>query len=505
MNPAHWLDRTARLNPEAPAIFEGTQLVCDYATFARQAASLARALVRDYAIQPGDRVAIFMKNRPEYLVVLYAIWWAGAVAVPINAKLHPQEAAWMLDDCGARVLVGDGDTVIPTLGHVTGSKITGLDVTGTDYRDHLSRTPVSGPVDRCVGDLSWLFYTSGTTGRPKGAMISCGNILAMTQTYLVDVDQVETGEAILYAAPMSHGAGLYNFIHVLRAGRHVLPASGGFDPDEIAQLAPVFGSVSLFAAPTMVRRLVSQAAISGYDGTGLKTVIYGGGPMYTADIEEAVEVLGARFVQIYGQGECPMTITVLPRETVADRTHPRWRERLGSVGVAQSSVSVRVVDEFGAPLSAGHVGGVEVKGAPVMLGYWENPDATKSAIRDGWLATGDRGELDEDGYLTLKDRSRDVIISGGSNIYPREVEEVLLRHPSVSEVSVIGVPDAEWGEIVVAYIVPVAGRIVEQASLDTHCLASLARFKRPKRYIALSELPKNAYGKVLKTTLRARK
>jgi long-chain acyl-CoA synthetase len=258
----------------------------------------------------------------------------------------------------------------------------------------------------------------------------------------------------------------------------------------------------MFAAPTMVRRLVDHARRHGQKGEGLKTIIYGGGPMYLADILQAVETLGSRFVQIYGQGECPMAITALSRQLVMDRTHPRWRDRLGSVGIAQSCSEVRIVDAAGRDLPAGESGEIIVAGPAVMAGYWQNPEATAASIRDGWLWTGDVGALDEDGFLSLHDRSKDVIISGGTNIYPREVEEVLLNHPFVSEVAVIGRDHAEWGEEVVAFVVPVAGQTVDAAALDQLCLSEIARFKRPKDYIVIAELPKNNYGKVLKTELR---
>jgi long-chain acyl-CoA synthetase len=225
--------------------------------------------------------------------------------------------------------------------------------------------------------------------------------------------------------------------------------------------------------------------------------------MYEADILEATRVMGPRFVQIYGQGECPMGITALSRADVADRTHPRWRERLNSVGTSQTQVEVAVVDGEGRPLPSGAVGEITVRGATVMPGYWNNPEATAATIRDGWLYTGDMGRLDKDGYLTLQDRSKDVIISGGSNIYPREVEEVLLSHPAVREVSVVGQVDAEWGEVVVAFVVADEGGTPDEAALDALCLDQIARFKRPKTYRFVEALPKNNYGKVLKTELRA--
>lgn len=291
---------------------------------------------------------------------------------------------------------------------------------------------------------------------------------------------------------------MYNFVHVLKGARHVIPESGGFDPAELVRLSERVGRLSLFAAPTMVRRLVDHVVATGADVTGFKTIVYGGGPMYAADIRRALDVMGPRFAQIYGQGESPMTITALSRSLLAAREHPRWSERIASVGIAQSLVEVRVVDEKGHTLPSGHVGEVVVRGDAVMGGYWRNPEATARTLRDGWLWTGDMGEMDADGFVTLKDRSKDVIISGGSNIYPREIEEVLLRHPGVREVSVIGQADPDWGEIVIAFVAGTAS----ESELDALCLEHIARFKRPKRYCFVEALPKNHYGKILKTTLR---
>lgn len=361
------------------------------------------------------------------------------------------------------------------------------------------------PYPTLPSDEIWLFYTSGTTGRPKGVMLTALNLTLMTLGYLADVDEVSPEDAILYAAPMSHGAGLYNFVHVMRGARHVVPLSGGFEAEEVLDLGESVGNISMFAAPTMVRRLV-DAARGRATFDGIKTVIYGGGPMYLADIVEAVEVMGPRFVQIYGQGECPMAITSLSRAEVADRASANWKARLGSVGRAQSGVRLRIARADGSEAAVGEIGEVLVQGAPVMAGYWtghsNGAESTAKAIRDGWLWTGDMGALDADGYLTLHDRSKDVIISGGSNIYPREVEEVLLTHPAVHEVSVVGRPDAEWGEDVVAFICLRDGADVTEAELDALCLANIARFKRPKCYYFVPDLPKNNYGKVLKGALR---
>ncbi|WP_018699256.1 class I adenylate-forming enzyme family protein [Amorphus coralli] len=503
MNLAEWLVRTARRVPDAPALMHGATVVATYADFARRAARIATGLRQAHGIQPGDRVALFMENAPAYLELLYGIWWAGAVAVPINHKLHPREAAFILEDCGAG-LVAASRPDEATRGMLGEGRVRLIDLAGDDHRTLLEHAPMEALEPVHSDALAWLFYTSGTTGRPKGVMLTVANLQAMTFAYFVDVDEVLAEDAALYAAPMSHGAGLYNFMHVLRGSRHVVPVSGGFDPAEILELAGSVGSLSMFAAPTMVRRLVSHAKAVGHDGTGIRTIVYGGGPMYVADIEEAVAALGERFVQIYGQGETPMTITALSRTEVADRAHPRWRERLGSVGRAQSCVEVRVADEDGRTLPSGKSGEILVRGPSVMAGYWRNPAATAESLRDDWLWTGDVGAMDADGYLTLMDRSKDVIISGGTNIYPREVEEVLLRHAAVAEVSVVGRPSAEWGEDVVAFVVAADGDAADPAALDAHCREAIARFKRPKAYHFVDELPKNNYGKVLKTELRKR-
>jgi len=504
MNVAEWLAATARLRPHAPALLTGFDLDADYATFARRAAAIGAALSERYGIAAGDRVALFATNCTQYLECLYGIWWIGAVAIPINAKLHGREAAWICSDAGAKLTFVSDDTVVALIEASADwpTEMKTLSVESDEYLMMRAGEVALAPFARETDDLAWLFYTSGTTGRPKGVMLSHGNLVAMTLCYLADVDQATPNDVSLYAAPISHGAGLYHFPHVRMGGRHVIPESRGFDPDEVLNLGRQLDNVVMFAAPTMVRRLVDAAKKRGENGEGIRTIIYGGGPMYLADMRDAIAILGQRFVQIYGQGESPMTITALSREWHQATDHPRYLERLASVGTAQSVMSVRITGTDGKPVPAGETGEVEAKGAAVMLGYWNNPKANAETLKEGWLRTGDVGRLDEDGFLTLSDRSKDVIISGGANIYPREVEEALLTHADVREVSAIGVPDPDWGEVVVACVVLEQGAVVDDAKLDTHCLASIARFKRPKRYVYLDALPKNNYGKVLKTELR---
>ena len=507
MNLAHLLQRQALMASDRPAIFQGSAVAATYGQWARNAQHLAQQF-QAAGLQPGDRVALFMRNHVRYLDILFGAWWAGLVVVPINAKLHVREAQWIVDNAQARwAFVSDDVSRNEGEGLRGLDRVIALDSPQAHALWQSPATPPETPIaERQADDLAWLFYTSGTTGRPKGVMITHRNLLTMGLAYFSDVDAIAPQDCIAYAAPMSHGAGIYAIPHLMAGARHMVPPSGGFDPAELFALGQQIGPLSLFAAPTIVNRLVDHALAQGLDahacGQAFKTVVYGGAPMYAADIQRALRTMGPRFVQIYGQGESPMVGTALSRQHLQDNAHPRHLERLASVGVAQTPVRIRVTDAQGLDLPLGQVGEVLIQGDSVMAGYWRNPEATALAIQNGWLFTGDMGSLDADGFLTLKDRSKDLIISGGSNIYPREVEEVLLHAPGVAEVAVVGIPDAQWGEVVMAFVVAKAGHTLETPALDALCLQEMARFKRPKRYAVVDSLPKNNYGKVLKTTLR---
>jgi long-chain acyl-CoA synthetase len=504
MNLAVWIERNGHRWPERPALAVGDHVHADWATCAARVAAVAGGLRVCHGLEPGDRVAIVMRNRPEYLEALFAIWHAGMVAVPVNARLHRDEIAHIARHSGARLMIVDDEHVAETELLVDATDtLDALVVAPGSQWDALVHADPIPLVERAPTDAAWLFYTSGTTGRPKGATLTHRNLLMMSLSYFADIDPIDPGDAVLHAAPISHGSGLYGLPHVARGAVSVIPASGGVDGDEIASLLARWSGVSLFAAPTMVKRLAADPAIRGVDLSGLKTIIYGGAPMYLSDLTDALDVFGPRLAQIYGQGETPMTITALSKADHADRDHLRWSERVQSVGVARTDVEVRVIDDDGTALPAGEIGEIVVRGDVVMSGYWEQPDATADAIRDGWLHTGDIGSFDADGYLTLRDRSKDLIISGGMNIYPREVEEALLRHDAVTAVAVVGRPDPEWGEAVVAFIVAsdtASTPSVEE--LDELCLEQIARYKRPKDYRFVASLPTNDYGKVLKRELR---
>lgn len=507
MNLAKLLLRSGRSHATLPAIAHGTVTLATYAELCRRVSVLAGALRGRLALAPGARVALVMGNHPAYVEVLYACWWAGLAAVPVNAKLHEKEIRYILEFSGAQAVF-----VTDSLAGPVGRAAEGIDalhepisVDGRDYARMLKgeSAPMAEVSDT---DLAWLFFTSGTTGRPKGAILTHQVMRALTLSYFADVDAIRPGEAILHAAPMSHGSGLYIAPHIAAGAKQVIPESGGFEPDEIFELLPAHPGTAMFAAPTMVKRLSEAPGDEGAARANLKTVVYGGGPMYLADLKRAMERFGQVFVQIYGQGESPMTITCLPRHDHMDTDHPRYEARLASVGRPHTVVDVIVAGEDGRPLPPEETGEVLVKGDSIMPGYWGDDKATAETLRAGWLHTGDVGAMDEDGFLTLKDRSKDVIISGGANIYPREVEEVLLRHPAVAEVAVVGAPHPEWGEEVIAFVVPRGddASAVTPEALERLCLEEIARFKRPRRWHFLETLPKNNYGKILKTTLRER-
>ncbi len=502
MNLASLLVKSALARADRPAVAVGTGTAATYRTLAARAARIAAGLRGIHGLEPGDRVALAMKNCPSFIETLFAIWHAGLVAVPMNAKLHPKEHAYILENSQARLCVATAELVSGIAEEDPGLDAL-IEADGPEY-EALTRARPMAMVASSPEDLAWLFYTSGTTGRPKGAMLSHRNLLMMTLNYFADVDSVGPGDAVIHAAPLSHGSGLYMLPFIAKGACNVIPASGGFEAEEFLSLVPSWPGTAAFFAPTMVTRLINAPSIGTADLANLRTIVYGGAPMYAEDCVRALDALGPTLVQIYGQGEAPMTITGLPRDVYEDRDHPRYMARLGSAGVARTDVEVRVVDAEDKDVPVGEVGEVLARGDVVMKGYWRNPDATAETLRGGWLHTGDMGAFDEDGYLTLKDRSKDLIISGGSNIYPREVEEVLLRHPAVLEVSVIGKPDPDWGESVMAFVVARPGEALSEAALDRLCTEHIARFKRPKAYRFIDALPKNNYGKVLKTALRER-
>ncbi|WP_171163200.1 AMP-binding protein [Streptomyces sp. I05A-00742] len=510
MNIAQLLYRAALTAPSAPAVCEGATVLRDHRHLAGRAQAIGDALLRTHGLRPGDRVALAMRNTPVYPEVLFGVWWAGLVPVPMNARLHPKEFAQLTEDCGARLCVATDELTGPL--HDQGLGATAL-VSVADLTEAADPTEADGrgvarpPAEVAADDPAWLFYTSGTTGRPKGATLTHGNLTAATDSALTDIGAgVEA--SMLHIAPMSHAGGLFGLAHVARGRAQVFPRGGRVDADTLAEALRAFGPVTFFAVPTILRRLLDPALLPDELVPRVHRILYGGAPMYGEDLERIIARFGPeRLWQGYGQGESPGTITHLRPEDHAGDDPGSLARRLAGVGRARTGVEVRVADPDGREVPAGTTGEVLVRGATVMTGYWNAPEATARTLQDGWLHTGDLGRMDADGFLTLVDRAKDLIISGGSNIYPREVEEGLLRHPAVAEAAVVGAADPEWGELPVAFVVRAdggdgPGEAALAAELDAHCLGHMARYKRPRRFLFVAALPKNSYGKVLKTELR---
>jgi fatty-acyl-CoA synthase len=483
------LDQAAARFPDRGALYHGERRLCTWLELRERALRIATAIRAQDT--PGARIAIASENRPEIVELMFAVWAAECVLVPINYKLHPREMVQILDDAGVSQVFAS-QKIAAGLATLTNVPIETLDAGGFS---RWRAAPPSVPLATDSSTLAWLFYTSGTTGRSKGAMLTHRSLTAMTVAHLADIDNPDEKCSLIHGAPMSHGSGLYVLPYVLRGARQVVPASGAFDPEEFLDLCEHHPGSSAFLAPTMVLRLVETGRRRP---SNLRTIVYGGGPMYVESLKKAMAAFGPVFAQIYGQGESPMTITGLRRADHQADQQCADDAILGSVGYARSGMEVAVLRTDGTPAAVDEVGEIVCRGDALMSGYWNNPVATRDTLKGGWMYTGDMGSFDARGYLTLRDRSKDVVISGGSNIYPREVEEVLLEHPGVSEACVVGAPDAEWGEVVVAFIVGSA----EAGELDAHMLQRIARFKRPKRYLFVDELPKNSYGKVLKRELR---
>lgn len=498
MNFVSLIAAAARANPDAIAVSYIDRPLWTYRELMARAASLAAGF-QAHGLAPGERVALAMSNAPAYYEVLLGAWIAGLVPAPQNCRLHPAEIAYAAADCGARLCLSTPDLSAGLAEQDFG----GCRVIDTDSAAfaELHGHGEARIAPRAPEAPALLFYTSGTTGKPKGAIHTHRTLYAMNLSFLADSGAV-VDDHILHMAPMSHASGFLGLSYLARARNNVILPTGALDGAEIRRALKAFAPLSFFAVPTVVRRLMSPNLLDAPAVQAIHRIFFGGAPMYVEDLKRAVAAFGAeRLWHLYGQGECPNTITHLPPRLFGAADDPDYEARLMSVGVPRSGVLLRIVREDGADADIGEVGEVAVQGDMLMGGYWNSPDATAAAIRDGWLYTGDLGRLDARGFLTLVDRAKDMIISGGSNIYPREIEEALLTHPDVEECAVVGLPDAEWGEIPAAFIVP-GEDTPDAAALDALCLSRLARYKRPRRYCVVQELPKSAYGKVLKTELR---
>lgn len=498
MNLATLLTQSARRDPQGMALVMVDQR-WTWAEFEARTDALAHALQTDFGLQKGDRVMCQSQNCPEMMQAMFAVWRAGGVWVPANFRQTPEEVAWLTGTAGATLMFCNA--AFPD--HAAACKVTQIAFGAADFGPsvqaltaaHLGQRPQVAAVDR--DDPCWFFFTSGTTGRPKASVLTHGQMAFVVTNHLADLMPGLTGDdASLVVAPLSHGAGVHQLVQVARGVKTVLLPTEKFDVALAWDLVREWRVSTMFTVPTILKLLVEHPSTAGADTSSLRYVIYAGAPMYRVDQQKALRTLGKVLVQYFGLGECTGNITVLPTYL-----HDAQGDlRIGTCGHARTGIEIQIQDDQGRELPPGQTGEICCIGPAVFAGYYQNPAANAKAFRDGWFRTGDLGHLDEAGFLYITGRASDMFISGGSNVYPREIEEKILTHPAISEVAVLGVPDPLWGEV--GWAVCVASIPVTEAEMAAFLAPLVARYKLPKRFLFWEALPKSAYGKITKTMIR---
>mgnify|MGYP006285016045 CR=1 FL=1 len=507
MNVGSYITRAARHYPQnTAAVFEGKAFT--YAELNKRTDAFAKAL-KNLGIEKGDRIGILQKNSHCFLETFFACFKIGACAIPMNFRLHPDEVAYHLNDARAVAIVFSGDFKEGVKGIAEKASHTKHHIClqnpldgQLDYEKMVSdnETSEDQTIEVADDDLAWLFYTSGTTGKPKGAMLTHANLVATSVGWCADLMHLEPEDVAMQAAPLSHGGGIHAIAVVAKAGNNVI--LDGWKPKEVMACIEKYQVTNTWAVPTMIKMLITDPDLEKYNLSSLKWVVYGGSPMYVEDLKTAIRKIGPVFVQIFGQGESPMTGTFMRKQDHVIDGDPEAEQRLLSAGIARTDMEVKILDENDQELPHGEKGEIALKGPAVMKGYWERPEENAETLRNGWLHTGDVGYMDQKGYMYIVDRFKDCIISGGANIYPRELEEIIIQHPAVQEVAVIGVPDEFWGEAVKACIILKPGQATTEEEIISFCSQRMGSYKKPKSVDFLEDLPKSNYGKVLKRTLR---
>ena len=507
MNSFAFLEKSARQRPDGLALLQGDEAYT-YREFRDRALTVGGNL-RALGCAPGDRVAFCLANSPRIMEVIFGCFAAGLIVVPINARLHAREMAYIVENSGAKILIHgpefqDGITSNANLFDGLSHRICLEPEPDALHFDELLNLAnvLHAATDVEPEDLCWLFYTSGTTGKPKGAMWNHRMVRCVIMNYLADLHNIQPGEIVLHCAPMSHGSGIVALPAVARGAVNAITDTTSFDVDGLlATVERLKVSHIAFMAPTQIVKTLEDYVPGRYDISSLRAICYGGAPIYVDQLKTAMAVFGPVFVQLYGQGEAPITITGL-NAAAHQKLLGAGDPRIGSAGQVRTDVEAHCVDENDNPLPPGQAGEVVARGDVVMPGYWNNPEATAEALKGGWLHTGDIGYFDDLGYLFLLDRAKDTVISGGNNVYPREVEEVIILHPQVADCVVFGIPDEYWGEAVHAVVVPKAGQLLTAQDIISFCGEHMAGYKKPKAVDFVDALPVSGYGKVLRREVR---
>lgn len=504
MNLCMFLGQTAqRLGDDTALVWGAARW--SWAELDARACAFAAALRAEFGVAPGDRVLVQSSNCNQMFEAMFACWRLGAVWVPANFRSVPAELAALAETARPKILIchaAFSEHAAACAAQV--AAVVTIGGTGACDYDTLVAAHMGVAIDPVAVDRdtpAWFFFTSGTTGRPKAAVLTHGQLAFVVTNHLCDLmPDSGPGDASIVVAPLSHGAGIHQLAQVARGVKTILAPGSGLDPVAVWKLVEEWRVTNAFTVPTILKRLVEHPAVDAHDHSSLRYVIYAGAPMYRADQRRALEKLGPVLVQYFGLGEVTGNITVLPP---SHHSPDDSAMRLGSCGFARTGMQVEVQDAAGHPLPAGETGEICVIGPAVFAGYFDNPAANAAAFRGGWFRTGDLGYMDDDGFLYLTGRASDMYISGGSNIYPREIEERLLTHSQVAECAVLGVPDPDWGEVGLAIVVAAPGVQPTAEDLLRWLSAQLARYKLPKSVVFWEEIPKSGYGKVTRSLIRA--
>jgi fatty-acyl-CoA synthase len=509
MNLAHLVTHNARRHGDRVGFVWGERS-WNWREIDRLVSALAAALAAR-GIVKGDRILVHSKNGDEMFWSMFAAFRLGAVWVPTNFRLMPDEVAYLATSSGAKAFLCHGDfpdhaaaveAASPALEFIwrIGEGGFGERSVSEAIAAHADATITNTEVD--YDDPCWFFFTSGTTGRSKAAVLTHGQMAFVVTNHHSDLMPGTTEhDASLVVAPLSHGAGVHQLVQTARGVPTILLSTERFDIDEAFRLIERHRVSNIFTVPTILKMMVEHSAVDRYDHSSLRYIIYAGAPMYREDQKAALKKLGKVLVQYFGLGEVTGNITVLPPALHDPEDGPH--ARIGTCGFARTGMQVSIQGDDGRELKAFETGEICVIGPAVFAGYYDNPEANAKAFRQGWFRTGDLGHMDEEDFVYITGRASDMYISGGSNIYPREVEEKILTHPAIGEVAVLGVPDPFWGEVGIAVCVPREGQgAVSELELAAFLATKVPRYKMPKRFFFWEALPKSGYGKVPKRLVR---